>query len=210
VKKKNLLTVLEKRMLKCAKEEKFEKAQELKDKIFALKHIQEVALMMEDCNLDNIKNVRIEAYDISNISGKFAVGAMVVFDGGKENKSQYRKFKIRSASEPGDVAMMQEVLRRRFNNRWKLPDLIILDGGQGHLNMGKNVLAENDLKISMVGVAKGVNRKKFETIGLADIKRSKLRGILENKKLIKKITDEAHRFAITYHKKLRDRDLIEI
>ena len=203
-KKKNLLKFLEKEMQKYSKEEKFEKALEVKNKIFALKHIQEIALLSGDAKSDVSKKIRIEAYDISNISGEFAVGSMVVFSGGSPDKAQYRKFKIRTVSRSDDVGMMKEVLLRRFRNSWSLPDLIILDGGTGHLNMGARVLMEKNVNISIVGVAKGADRKKVEVVGVDDIKNKKIKAILDDKKLLKRITDEAHRFAITYHRKLRE------
>ena len=203
-KKKNLLKILEREMLRYSKEEKFEKALELRNKIFALKHIQEIALLRGEEKNNISQGFRIEAYDISNISGEFAVGSMVVFGGGNPDKSQYRKFKIKTVKGSDDVGMMREMLIRRLNNKWSLPDLIILDGGKGHLNMGRAVLGERGLDIPSVGVAKGPDRKKLEVVGGENIKNKKIVNILKDKKLLKRITDEAHRFAITYHKKIRD------
>lgn len=203
-KKKNLLKILEREMLRYSKEEKFEKALELRNKIFALKHIQEIALLRGEEKNNISQGFRIEAYDISNISGEFAVGSMVVFGGGNPDKSQYRKFKIKTVKGSDDVGMMREMLIRRLNNNWPLPDLIILDGGKGHLNMGRAVLGERGFDIPAVGVAKGPDRKKLEVVGGENIKNKKIVNILKDKKLLKRITDEAHRFAITYHKKIRD------
>ncbi|NLC31214.1 MAG: GIY-YIG nuclease family protein, partial [Candidatus Moranbacteria bacterium] len=115
-KKKNLLKILEREMLRYSKEEKFEKALELRNKIFALKHIQEIALLKGEKRDSVGRNFRIEAYDISNISGEFAVGSMVVFGGGNPDKSQYRKFKIKTVIGANDVGMMREMLIRRLNN----------------------------------------------------------------------------------------------
>jgi len=196
-------------MVLYAKEEKFEKAQEAKNKIFALEHIQEIALLSRENRVLINKKTRIEAYDISNISGSFAVGSMVVFNGEEPDKSQYRKFKIKTVEGSDDVGMMKEVLVRRFNNQWKKPNLIILDGGKGHYNMGIKTLGETGVAISLVGVAKGPTRKKLEIVGLENIKNKKILNILSDEKLLKIITDEAHRFAITYHKKIRDEDLIK-
>jgi len=105
-KKKSLLRLLEKEMLEYSKQEKFEKAQEAKNKMFALRHIQEIALLSGDVKSDISKNFRIEAYDISNILGEFAVGSMVVFRGGIADKSQYRKFKIKTVSGSDDTAII--------------------------------------------------------------------------------------------------------
>ncbi|KKP68803.1 MAG: Excinuclease ABC subunit C [Candidatus Moranbacteria bacterium GW2011_GWE1_35_17] len=205
-KKKNLLKLLEKEMQKYSKEEKFERAQEAKNKIFALKHIQEIALLSGEVKSSANKDFRVEAYDISNISGEFAVGSMVVFTGGEPDKAQYRKFKIKTVAGSNDTAMMREVLLRRLRNNWKLPDLMILDGGRGHLNMGIRVLGENSIAIPLIGVAKGAERKKIEVVGADNIKNKKILNILSDTKLLKRITDEAHRFAITYHKKIRDKE----
>ncbi|MDD5397346.1 MAG: UvrB/UvrC motif-containing protein, partial [Candidatus Moranbacteria bacterium] len=171
-KKKRLITTLEKEMTACAKAQNFEKAAELRNKIFALNHIRDVALMTRDFENklsvigQQSSQMRVEAYDISNISGQHAVGSMVVFSaqggsalGGKNyqpNKSQYRKFKIKTIDESNDVGMMREVLSRRFNNDWPMPDLILLDGGLGHLNMAKELLHEQlGLAVNIVSVAKG-------------------------------------------------------
>lgn len=208
-KKKRLVNMLEKEMEKYSKEENFEKALELRNKIFALRHIQEMALLKRE-EENGLKNtLRIEAYDISNISGSFAVGSMIVFKGFEPDKSQYRKFKIKTVSGSDDVAMMKEVMLRRFRNDWPLPDLIILDGGKGHYNMGIKTLGENSIDTPLVGVAKGPTRKRLEVIGKGNIKDKKIKDILKDEKFLKKITDEAHRFAITYHKKIRDKDLIK-
>ncbi|EKE21261.1 MAG: Excinuclease ABC, C subunit protein [uncultured bacterium] len=205
-KKKNLLKLLEKEMQKYSKEEKFERAQEAKNKIFALKHIQEIALLSGEVKSSANKDFRVEAYDISNISGEFSVGSMVVFTGGEPDKAQYRKFKIKTVAGSNDTAMMREVLLRRLRNNWKLPDLMILDGGRGHLNVGIRVLGENSIAIPLIGVAKGAERKKIEVVGADNIKNKKILNILSDTKLLKRITDEAHRFAITYHKKIRDKE----
>ncbi len=212
-KKKSLLTKLEKEMQSLAKKEEFEKAGEIRNKIFALKHIQDIALISEDLNSKNqkpkTKNLRIEAYDISNISGQHAVGSMVVFENSEPNKKEYRKFKIKTVEGANDVAMMREVLSRRFNNKWTQPDLILLDGGQGHLNMAEKLLKDLGFAISLVAVAKGATRKisnsKFlisKQFPMSEFS-NEIKNILNNKNLVKHITDEAHRFAIGYHRKLR-------
>jgi excinuclease ABC subunit C len=204
-KKKYLLKELEKQMREYSKKKEFEKAAETRNRIFALKHIRDVALLTGDADSlgppRSKKMARIEAYDISNIGGDFAVGSMVVSSGNKLEKSQYRKFKIKTVAGIDDVGMMREVLRRRFQNDWPLPDLIFVDGGKGHLNMAENVVAEFGYDIPVVAVAKGPTRKKV------DVYYSKealaYREIISNNKLVERIREEAHRFAISYHKKLR-------
>jgi len=210
--KKKLLTELEKQMREYSHRNEFEKAAESRNRIFALKHIRDVALITcdEKFKIQNskFKIPRIEAYDISNIGGDFATGAMVVFAGNVSDKSQYRKFEIRTVAGIDDIGMMREMLRRRFQNNWPLPDLIFVDGGKGHLNMAQNVVAEFGHNIPVVGVAKGPTRKisnfKFQISNQFQMpKDQKLKNIIDNKLLVANIMGEAHRFAISYHKNLR-------
>ena len=225
-KKKNLLKSLEREMRDQAKKNEFEKAAELRNKIFALRHIQDVALMTsENFSLtpalsrrergNEEEKLRIEAYDISNISGQYAVGSMVVFSNGEPDKSQYRKFKIKTIEGSNDVGMMAEVLFRRFrHSEWPKPDLILLDGGKGHVNMGSKILQELSLEIPMAGIAKGPGRKnvKIQMTNDKSMSKSKFQKyileILKDKNLIQGIMNEAHRFAISYHKKLRKRNFL--
>jgi excinuclease ABC subunit C len=209
--KKGLVKNLEREMKAAAQKNEFEKAGELRNKVFALQHIRDIALINEEKDFNPSaggQNFRIEAYDISNISGKNAVGSMVVFNGDEPEKSQYRKFKIKTVSGANDVGMMQEVLMRRFGNDWPKPSLVLLDGGQGHLNMGREVLRTLKLDIPMVAVAKGEARKNNELIFGGYKPTKEIKSILDNNNLVKRIMDEAHRFAITYHKKLRKKAFI--
>jgi len=207
-KKKKLLTELGKQMRKFSKSNEFEKAAEARNRIFALEHIRDTALISSDMvakglaiSADKLDRSRIEAYDISNIGGDYSTGSMVVFAGSKPDKSQYRKFRIMTARGIDDVGMMREVLRRRFKNDWPLPDLIFVDGGKGHLNMAQNVVSEYGHDIPVVAVAKGPTRKK------ADMYYNKeavvFQNIISDQRLVERIRNEAHRFAISYHKKLR-------
>jgi excinuclease ABC subunit C len=240
-KKKSLVKTLEKEMQAFAKKHEFEKAAELRNKIFALNHIRDVALMTRDMeheawSIDQEKhNTRIEAYDISNISGEHAVGSMVVFEnlptgqaGGKPNKNQYRKFKIKTVEGSNDVAMMREVLLRRFKNDWPMPDLVLLDGGLGHLNMAEKLLHQDlGLAVNLAAVAKGPTRKKLD-VRISNIiqnTRYKIQdtknktssndgndfvgNVLRDNLLLKSIMDEAHRFAITFHRKIRQKEALK-
>ncbi len=211
-KKKKLLTEIEKQMREYSREKEYEKAAEARNRIFALRHIRDVALISDEGSTFVRTKVelslRIEAYDVSNIGGDFATGAMVVFTGNKPNKSQYRKFKITTVAGIDDVGMMREILRRRFQNDWPLPDLIFVDGGKGHLNMAENVVSEFGYNIPVVGVAKGPTRKisNFQFLisnKIPKAKIQKIRAIIDNRLLLADIMNEAHRFAIGYHKKLR-------
>ena len=132
---------------------------------------------------------------------------MVVFKNGEPDKSQYRKFKIKTVSGSDDVGMMKEVLLRRFKNDWPMPDLILLDGGMGHLNMAEKLLTDLGFIIPIAAVAKGPTRKKL-TVHSQHFTDINIKNILNNKNLLKRIMDEAHRFAIGYHRKLREKEFI--
>ncbi|OGI28224.1 MAG: hypothetical protein A2184_03785 [Candidatus Moranbacteria bacterium RIFOXYA1_FULL_44_7] len=216
--KKRLVSSLKKEMKNCAKNHEFEKAAEARNRIFALEHIRDVALINQDLVLENSKTKswgRIEAYDISNIGGDYAVGSMVVFTNSKADKNEYRKFKIKTVIGVDDVGMMKEVLARRFRNNWPKPDLILLDGGKGHLNMAQKIMEELKLEIPIIAAAKGPTRKKIDIyqskylltyLGRNEEIRERYNSILSDAKLIERIRNEAHRFAISYHKKLRQKN----
>lgn len=150
----------------------------------------------------------IEGFDISNISGKLAVGSMVVFEDGTPKKSRYRRYRV-DTQGPDDYAMMREVLRRRYtklldSGEDERPDLIVVDGGRGQLNTGLEVLKSLNLtSIPIIGLA-----KEFEHIFIPDypnpiILPSNSRAL----HLLMRVRDEAHRFAVTYHKTLRTKDI---
>ena len=147
----------------------------------------------------------IEGYDISNISGKFAVGSKVSFKDGKPNKKMYKHFKMETPG-PNDFAMMEELLTRRLKmiDRDPEPDLIVIDGGKGQLGMACGVLEQLNLThIPIIGLA-----KEFEEIYVPNSKRPII--IPKNNKalhLLQQVRDESHRFAITYHRKLRSNDI---
>lgn len=153
---------------------------------------------------------RIEAYDISNTQGIQSVGGMVVFEGGKPKKSDYRKFKIKSIFGPNDYGSLEEVLERRFNRMkteeeensfTKMPDLIMMDGGKGQVSIAKKVVEKYDLDIAICGMVKD---DRHRTRGLLfNGEEMLLDTHSEGFKLITRIQDEVHRFSIEYHKKLR-------
>jgi excinuclease ABC subunit C len=155
--------------------------------------------------------LRIEAYDISNLQGVAATGSMVVFAAGAPAKSEYRRFKIRAAQGPDDYAMMQQVLRRRFRRAaaeeretqgsWaQIPDLIVVDGGKGQLNAALEVLAEQGLEgVPIIGLAKA----REEIFTPAESEPVVLPRDSEALHLLQRLRDEAHRFAIVYHKAVR-------
>lgn len=156
--------------------------------------------------LDKLPRI-IEGYDISNISGKFAVGSKVSFKDAKPNKKKYKLFKIETPG-PNDFAMMKELLTRRLKmiDTDEEPDLIVIDGGKGQLGMACEVLDELNLAhIPIIGLA-----KEFEEIYIPNSKRPII--IPKNNKalhLLQQVRDESHRFAITYHRKLRSDNISE-
>ncbi len=159
---------------------------------------------------------KMECFDISNIAGSDAVGSMVVFQDGEAAKDQYRKYKIKRVVGINDFAMMREILQRRYQNKEHLPDFIIIDGGRGHLGVGVQVLKELNLDLDIVGLAKKKLPRHPEPLGEGSNLSSQERIYLPGRKnpimikpntaiefLLAGIRDEAHRFAITYHKKVR-------
>lgn len=202
-KKSGIIKKLEKEMQSAARENEFERAASIRDQIFALRHIRDTAFIRkEDLLLENNVGTweRIEGYDISNISGEYAVGSMVVFRNGRPDKDEYRKFKIKAVKGANDIAMMSEVLNRRFGNNhdWQMPTVIVMDGGITQTNVAKTILKKYDLEIPIIGIAKGPDRK-GEKLFFSGPKSF----VFPDVELIKKVRDESHRFAINYHRKLR-------
>jgi excinuclease ABC subunit C len=158
--------------------------------------------------------VRMEAFDISNISGFESVGSMVVYEKGKPKRSDYRKFKIKWVQGPNDYASMEEVLTRRFTHESngeydsfsRLPDLILMDGGRGQVNIALQVLENLGLSIPVCGMVKDDHHRTrglyFNNVEIPIDTTS------EGFRLITRIQDEAHRFAIEYHRSLRSKEQV--
>ena len=185
-----------------------------------------IGAVKEISNLLGLKEIiRMEAFDISNISGFENVGSMVVYEKGKPKKSDYRKFKIKSVTGPDDYGCMKEVLTRRFlhgmeekkeleekeledkfGSFTKFPDLLLMDGGKGQVNIALQVLKELELKIPVCGMVKDDNHR---TRGLYyNNEEIEIDKGSEGFKLITRIQDEAHRFAIEYHRSLRKKEQV--
>lgn len=175
--------------------------------------VKEIADLLE---LEQV--TRVESYDISNISGFESVGSMVVYEKGKPKKSDYRKFKIKSVKGPDDYASMEEVLSRRFerglkeqqeeaeNGFSRFPDLILMDGGKGQVHIAEQVLEKLGIDIPVCGMVKDDNHR---TRGLYFHDREiPISHSTEGFKLITRIQDEVHRFAIEYHRLLRSKGQI--
>jgi excinuclease ABC subunit C len=198
--KKNALEILEKGSQRIKKniDESMKAIEELKGLLY----------------LDEVP-ARIEAYDISNIQGVESVGSMVVFENGIPSKSNYRRFRIKTVTGPNDYKSMEEVLERRINRGLgedkqgfnKMPDLILIDGGKGQTNIAEEVISNFGLNIPVCGMIKD---DKHTTRGLIyhnmEIELSKTNIVYQ---LIYRIQEEAHRFAIEYHRNLRDKTLFK-
>lgn len=167
--------------------------------------------------LESLKNLlglkrlkRIEGYDISNISGQFSVASMVVFEDGEPAYSEYRKFKIKTVEGPNDFASMNEVLTRRLTdyiekkeNFSKKPDLILIDGGYGQLHSAYRVVEDLGLDITMISLAKRDEEICLTTSNVP----IRLRKADYKLRLLQRVRDESHRFAITFHRNLRGKSL---
>jgi len=212
-KREPLLSKLSKQMNALAKKGKFEQAAQIRDQMIALSSIylggqienffQEARQLAEILNLKKLP-FRIEAFDVSNIFGKEAVGSMVSFWRGEPDKNNYRRFRIKeSEGQINDYKMLSEITRRRYlrlkNERLKLPDLILIDGGKGQISVVKKELDRLNLDLPLIGIAK--SEEKIITL-------NKINPIILSKnspalRLIMRIRDEAHRFALAYHHILR-------
>jgi excinuclease ABC subunit C len=222
---------MEKEMLEYAREDKFEKAAEMKN------HIEQLRLLMQkrydpsvyseaydsftplvQKELDTLYLVlrpyipglqslhRIECIDISNIGGLWATGSLVVLIDGKIDTSLYKRFKIRMSNIPNDFDMIKEVTMRRFSHAdWSFPDLFIVDGGKGQIQAAIQAIKEKNLQIPVLGLA-----KRYEEIVLPVNGSWKVLRVSQESPalhMVERIRDEAHRFALSYHKLLRKNTL---
>jgi len=163
---------------------------------------------------------RIECFDISNLGGKSAVGSMVVFQDGEPEKSGYRRFRVRGPDEPDDYGMMREVLTRRFQGPDPAPDLLVVDGGKGQLNVALAVLSDLKIKLDVIGLAKEersflaakrrLQGKPAKSEDRVYVPRRKDAIYLSSSPaalaLLQRLRDEAHRFAVSYHRKVKTKN----
>ena len=194
---KQAIQGLKRDMKAAAKRLDFEKADKIKRTLFALEHVRDVSIITRDeVQQDVTRTVRIEGYDISNTMGNQSVGSMVVFTNGVPDKAEYRKFKIKTVEGADDYASLVEVISRRIkHDEWPMPDVFLIDGGAGQVHAVRETLREAGIKVPVVGIAKGAERKRNDIIGA-------IPHTVAPETLIK-VRDEAHRFAIGYHRKLR-------
>ena len=224
-KRTSVLRSLNKDMKEASKTHEYERAGRLRDQIEDFKAViahsriftpaqLRTPINWEETNtallklLKTKKNIhRVEAYDISNIQGKEATGSMVVFEDGRPAKQEYRKFKIRISGTPNDFAMMQELISRRLKHKeWKYPELMIIDGGKGQLSSTLKAMTKDQQKRIKVGAIAKRNNELFFPGAKDPVLLRNLSGGISN--LVLHIRDEAHRFAITYHRALRRVDLL--
>jgi excinuclease ABC subunit C len=205
--KDKLLEHLTTLMMSHAKNEEFEIADTYKRRIFALTHINDASLITHKVKEHSLhtsskrgKPFRIEAYDIAHLFGTHTVGVMTVTLDGKPKKGEYRKFKIRTEPERvHDTLHLQEVLERRFRHpEWQSPDLLVIDGSVAQRRTALRVLASLDKPIPVVAVVKDEGHKPKAILGNKELVASYKRWILV-------ANAESHRFAVDYHRTLRDR-----
>jgi excinuclease ABC subunit C len=191
-----------------AKKLEFEEAQKAKRLIYALDHVNDMALIKQEKGTgykgqdgpagggQNTRPFRMEAYDIAHLSGTNVVGAFTVMVDGEFVPAEYRKFKI-SRQENNDVAGLIEILSRRLNHtEWVYPDLIIVDGGEAQLNAAEGVLKARRISIPVVGVTKDERHKANQLIGNKELAE-------KHKAEIIRLNAEVHRFVIAFHKQKR-------
>jgi excinuclease ABC subunit C len=230
-KKKKIIQNLKKEMKMFAGKREFEKANEIKNKIFALEHINDIALIKgeKEFSLEGLSQAdeprgsaprargdsdpikkdsflslpRIEAYDIAHMAGKNMVGVMTVLESGEIAKSEYKKFIIRTQTGSNDTGALEEVLSRRFRHlEWGLPSLVVVDGSTAQINVAQRVLNKYQFKIPIVAVTKDEHHKANSITGDESI-------IKQYKKEILLANSEAHRFAIKFYRSKSRKNMLK-
>lgn len=205
-KKQTLLRELEREMARAAKDERFEDATVLRRQVGALTHIRDVALIKDDSRFASggvvrANGNRIEAYDVAHTAGTETVGVMVVVEDGEAQKSEYRKFKVKGFTNNDPGALSEILMRRLMHPEWPFPRLMIVDGSTAQMNAAKRVLEKAGVMIPLVGVVKDEFHRPSRLIGDAQ-------AITEREKEILLANNEAHRFAINYHRKRQRRAMV--
>lgn len=201
----------------ASKNKNYERAAEIRDRIRTLDHIKEVSLLDDSWAEDINEFIIAEATDISNISGKYATGSIVkskifglnnpiskkgtkiLFD-----KNGYRRFRIRFYNGPDDTGMIREVISRRFKHQeWGLPNFLLIDGGKAQINAADGEIKKLRIRLSIVSIAKGPKRKGEKLFFNQGFQKNLKKYFSHDKKMLKLLRDEAHRFAASYHRLLR-------
>ena len=195
---KGLKRKLAQEMRAYAADEQFEKAAKTRRQIVALEHVRDVSLIRDETRVSSGGGVRVEAFDVAHTSGTATVAVMTVVSNGEAVKVAYRKFNIRTATND-DVAALQEALERRLGHtEWPLPRVLVVDGGTAQMHAAQRVLKKAGIVIPIVGVVKNQFHKPERLVGNA-------RAIEAYERDILLANNEAHRFAITWHRKRRER-----
>ena len=196
-KKQKLVKTLESEMKRLAKKKEFEKAALVRNKIKALSHIQDISLIKHDELLKKDKTFRIEAYDISHISGTNMVGVMTVVTNGVADKNEYRKFRIRGYDSSNDVGALTEVMKRRLGHpEWVYPNLVVVDGSTAQKRAIETLFNQIGVQIPVMAVVKNEKHKPKAILGNKELAR-------EHEKSIILANAESHRFAVVYHRNRR-------
>ncbi|MGK2849027.1 MAG: GIY-YIG nuclease family protein [Minisyncoccota bacterium] len=203
--KKKVIKKLEQEMRQTAQHLDFEHASRLKKTLFGLQHIQDMALIRADHAWDEGGTgsaLRIEAYDVAHLGGKAGVGVMTVLSNHLPDKSQYRQFRLREEHHGNDLTALAEILTRRLqHSEWPLPDLIVIDGGAIQYATAERVLAEQKKILPISSVVKDARHRPVNIIGPTALTTRWRRSILL-------ANSEAHRFALTVHRRLRGKQFL--
>ena len=215
-KHKEIRKSLESDMNKYAGEENFEMAAKVRNTLWAMDHVNDVALIKNE-NIESFKDkrFRIECYDVAHMSGGSRVGVMTVIEDGKPNKSEYKKFKLDENTNDDYAGIREMISRRLAHNDWAMPDIIVFDGGKGQKQAGDSAIinyVKDNEKYSQVSLQKILS---IQTVSVVKDDKHKAKDILGDAKVIKEFKDqillgnsEAHRFAIRYHKELREKKML--
>lgn len=210
-KKQRLIATTKRQMEAAARALRYEDASRLRDQLFGLEHIRDTAFMTDDATdfLGLSFPSRLEAYDISNIGASAAVASLVVLEHGRPNPAQYRHFQIKTVHGQNDIAMVSEVITRRMaHDDWPMPEFIVIDGGAPQRKAAETAIARAGTSIPIAGVVKGPSRKLARLVP-SDLARQWLSDHRLTTQLFEPVVrlarDEAHRFAIKYHRTLRSK-----
>jgi excinuclease ABC subunit C len=198
--KRDIVKDLEREMKQAAKERRFERAGEIKRTLFGLRHIEDMALIKDDVRERHAH--RIEGYDVAHLGGTASVGVMTVVEESRPNKQEYRQFKLREKHDGNDLSALGEILTRRLkHSEWPLPEMIVVDGAKLQYEVAERILREASLSIPVIGVVKDSRHQPERLIGPQSlIERFEKEALLVNA--------EAHRFALTFHRKRRGKEFL--
>ncbi len=213
-----VVRLFKKEMLAASKAQDFENAARLRDQLQQLSRIQDMTIINKSFFEDSLSEPasraallvrRVEGFDISNTGATEKVASMVVFENGEPLKAAYRKFIIKTVVGQSDVDSLAEVLGRRLNHaQWPLPDLFLIDGGRPQVRTVSKVLASRGVNTPVIGLAKGPERKRNDII-LGQNSKPLILWLQSHQKLLAQVRDEAHRFAITFHRLRRGKRLLK-